>query len=355
MRAARQPSLRSARPSGARRLLVALGLVLMASSALLLWQHFKAAPSYRYVMGAAVPEADLGPLAAFAQNKLTVRRATVQPTDDATPLAELEIAESAAGPVLLNWRARVDDPFLTLAVPPEDVTALAQVLGRHVPSGSTVLAWWDSSRQFKLLAGVNVQFGEHLGLPLFVPARWSAQRAGVESIERSFWRGEGSADPVQEQERFRRFAQALLMPEAEGMAALQALAGGKPAVLALHLRDVILLGQMAPEQLGVAFQDFGVMTDVHGMVRRVHAWLDEHKYPAYGIVQAKGRPVRAVALTDTASGKTLGARLLPFVGNDQQDVAGATLVYQAGGFSVFEIAPAAATAAAAPEAGRSQP
>ena len=82
---------------------------------------------------------------------------------------------------------------------------------------------------------------------------------------------------------------------------------------------------------------------------------DSHFVGMLGIVQAKGRPVRAVALTDAASGKTLAARLLPFVGNDQQDVAGATLVYQAGGFSVFEIAPAAATAAAAPEAGRSQP
>jgi hydroxylamine oxidation protein HaoB len=59
------------------------------------------------------------------------------------------------------------------------------------------------------------------------------------------------------------------------------------------------------------------------------------------MLQDKDSPVRAVALTDAASGKTLAARLLPFMGNDQQDVAGATLVYRVGGFVVYELAPQA--------------
>ena len=49
-------------------------------------------------------------------------------------------------------------------------------------------------------------------------------------------------------------------------------------------------------------------------------------------------------LTDAASAQTLAARLLPFVGNDQSDVPGATLVYKLGGFVVYEIAGDAAVA-----------
>lgn len=321
------------------------GLVLLGMAGGLLARHWSAPPVYRYVMGEPVAAADLGALAAV-QPALTVRHATVVSDDSALPLAELQVAESTAGPVLLDWRARVDDPFLTLTVPPADVTALAEVLQRHVPPERTVLAWWDSSRQFGLLAKVNAAFDQHLGTPLFVPARWRASRASVEAIEQAFWRGGEGGTLASEQERFQQFADALLAPEQEGMRRLQALAGGQTAVLVLHLRDIILLGQMAPERLGVAFQDFGATGDVHGMVRGVHAWLEKNGYSAYGVLQGRDMPVRAVALTDEASGRTLAARLLPFMGNEQSDVAGATLVYQVGGFSVFEIAPADVTAAA---------
>ena len=60
----------------------------------------------------------------------------------------------------------------------------------------------------------------------------------------------------------------------------------------------------------------------------------------WGEVCARERPLRAIALTDEASGRTLAARLLPLMGNEQRDVAGATLVYRVGGFSVFELAAA---------------
>ena len=317
-----------------------VGLALLLAACALLWQHFTAPPVYQYVIGETVPAAEAGPLAAYVEAGLTVRRASLQSAEQASSRATLDIAETAAGPVLLNWQARVDDPFMTLAVPPQDVVALSGVLKRHVSEQSKVFAWWDTSRQINALGAVDFMFDRHLGLPLFLPAHWSGQRAKIEKIENGFWTN-GASDATNERERFRQFARALTAPEAEGMAMLRSLAGeGKPTILVLHLRDIILLGQMFPDRLGVAFQDFGASNDVHGMVRRVHAWLEEHKYAAYGVLQASGQPVRAIALTDAASAKTLAARLLPFMGNEQHDVSGATLVYQAGGFSVFEIAPA---------------
>ena len=322
---------------------VGAGLVLLAMAALLGWRSATTTPAYRYVLGQPVPAEALGPLAPLAERQVPVRRGAVVPgtaPDDAQPLAEFGLADSADGPVLVDWKARVDDPFLKLMPTPDEVAAVSEVLARHVQADATVLAWWDLSRQFRLLSGVDVAFGEQLGTPLFVPRRWGAQREAVESIERAFWRTAEAPDP---QQRFRRFVDALLSDEERGITELAALADGKPAVLVLHVRDAILLGQLEPAKLGVAFRDLGDMADVHGMVRRVHAWLDEHAYRAYTVTHAKGQPVRAVALTDEASGETLAARLLPMIGNRQEDVAGATLVYKTGGFVVYELDALSAT------------
>ncbi|MGE3927675.1 MAG: hydroxylamine oxidation protein HaoB, partial [Lautropia sp.] len=267
-----------------------------------------------------------------------LRQAAVIQPEELTPLAELAVAESPAGPVLLHWQAPLDAPVLTLMPPASEVAALAPVLERHVAAGTSVLAWWDVSRQLALLSSPPVAFGRHLGKPLFVPARWQARRPDIEAIERDFW---GIADTPEfraEQDRFQRFVDALVADEREGMAGLRALAEGKPTVLVLHVRDAILLGQMAPRRIGVAFRDFGGVTDVHSMVRRVHAWLDQNRYPAYATLQLPDQRVRAVAFTDTPSTETLAARLLPVIGNDQRDVAGATLVYRVGGFVVYQIA-----------------
>lgn len=318
---------------------VGAGLLLLGLAALLGWRGAPApgdAPPHRYVPGHPVAADALGPLAPLADRQVTVRRGVVVggATDDARKLAEFSFAESADGPVLVDWRALVDDPFLRLMPASDELAAVSEVLARHVQAGTTVLAWWDLSRPFRLLSGVDVAFGEPLGTPLFVPRQWDARREAVDSIEREFWQ---LADATEQRQRFDRFVAALLADEERGMAELRMLAGGKPAVLVLHVRDAILLGHLEPGKFGVAFRDLGDMADVHGMVRRVHAWLDEHGYRAYTVTHAKGQPVRAVALTDEASGETLAARLLPMIGNRQEDVAGATLVYRLGGFVVYEI------------------
>lgn len=344
MDAVADPTLPAAPRRWLSLLAIAGGLLLLGMAAQLTWRHFTAEPVYRYVVGTPVPAGELGPWAALGQRDVTVRRVTVMSVDHPTPLADLEVAETASGPVLVAWQPRVDDPFLTMLPSAEDISALAPVLKRHIGADTAVLAWWDSSRQLRLLSGIDVMFGQHLGTPMFVPKRWRANRSGVELIERDFWKG---GDVSQQRAHFQRFADALLSDEESGISQLQALAGDKKSVLVLHARDVILLGQMAPQKIGVAFRDFGALGDVHGQVRRVHAWLDEHKYPAYTVLQQKDQPVRAVALTDEASAKTLIARLLPFMGNDQHDVKGATLVYQVGGFAVYEIAAAGQEAAQA--------
>ena len=277
---------------------IAVGALLISVAGLFAWKHVSSPASYHYELGAVVPAGELDAWASLAERQVVVRRASIIAADQ-QPLAELELAEVSSGPVLLKWKSRVDDPFLTVGTSAQDVSALAQVLQRHMPKDGLVLGWWDTSRQLQLLGGTPVRFGKHLGLPLFVPQRWRSQSADIESIERAFWKAGNAGE---ERVQFQRFANALLSDEASGMAELQAIAGGKPAVLVLHVRDAILLGQMDSRRLGVAFTDLGALSDVHGMVRRVHDWLDHNRYPAYAMLQDKDSPVRAVALTDAASG-----------------------------------------------------
>ena len=309
------------------------GTILCAAAAVVWWRALHVPAPYRYVIGAPLAAVDLGPLASLAERRIAVRSASVVATDGST-LVDLEVADAPSGPVLVKWKARVDGPFLKSPPSPQDIANLAPVLERHVPPGTALLAWWDSSRELRMLADVKVAFGEHLGIPLFVPTEWRGARARIGSVEAAFWNTHSDSA---ERTRFRQFVDALLADETQGVAALLKLADTQPAVLALNVRDVVLLAQLAPQRIGIALHDFPASGDVHGMVRSAHAWLDEHGYTAYTIVPLDDRRVRVLALTDKKSGTTLAVRLLPFVGNNQDAVAGTTLVYQTGGFWVYEL------------------
>lgn len=326
------------RHKGRRRALpiaaILIGFGLLTTAGVILWQSAHAPPVYQYVMGKPVAPEELGPLAVLAEMNIPVHNATLV-SAVGTTLVDLAVADSQSGPVLVQWHPRVDEPFLRTLPPAAEVADLVPVLERHMPSDGILLAWWDSSREFELLAGLNVAFGEHLGIPLFVPTRWQGSRARIESIESNFWQ---TPTDKAVYARFQRFVQALLEDEQQGMAELHKLAGHNPAVLALHVRDIILLGQLAPDKIGVAFRDFPFSGNVHGMVGTAHRWLNQNGYDAYAAIRLNDKLLRIVALTDEASGDTLAARLLPFIGNDQSAVDGATLVYKTGGFWVYELA-----------------
>ncbi|HPP82554.1 MAG TPA: hydroxylamine oxidation protein HaoB [Rubrivivax sp.] len=320
------PPVPAARARAALRLLaLLLGLALLALAALTAWQHFGAAAPYRYVE----------PRAATTPGE--PRTVQVIAAAGERLLAEADVVAAPDGPLLLDWRARVDDPMLYLPAPREETQALAAVLARHRAPDTPVLAWWDTSRRLRHWGAGAMRFDRHLGEPLFVPRDWSAQKARVLEVERAYWGA--AADPAQ-RAAFDTFARALVAPEAEGVALLRTLVPAGKAVVVVHLRDALLLGQMFPKAIGVAFQDFADTGDVHRSVRGVRGWLKEGEHSAYGLVKLPGNVVRVVALRDEASANTLIARLLPFVGNRQDDVRGLTLVYRSGAFAVYELSPA---------------
>ncbi len=324
-----------------RRGMLVMGMgLLMLLAAVWVWLRGMAAePPYRYEMD-GVPAAQATPETLQGmQGALPLRTGRVLVAGDAGQvLASFATAGPEDGPVLMRWQPAVDGPFLRLTPDLAEVEALAEVLGRHVDPRTPVLAWWDISRQLHLLSGVETVFESSLGKPLFIPAAWRGARDQVTAVETAFWGAPANAD---EAARFDRFADALVMEEGQGIEALGDLLQGQRAVLVLHVRDVIQLGQMRPERIGVAYRELPPSGDVHGMVRGVRGWLGEHGYSAYALMHGGQQSLKAIALTDDASGMTLAARLLPFIGNAQYDVPGATLVYRTGGFVVYEIEPAA--------------
>lgn len=318
----------SGRPLRQRRrvprwLLALAGVALLLAAAALLWRHLGAPPPYRYEPASAATSA------ATTGGEQQFRLVDA----DARVLAEVDVVPGDHGRVLLGWKALVDDPLLHLSVPRDQTQAIAAVIARHRQPGVPLLAWWDSSRQLRHWGAGDVRFDRHLARPLFVPAAWRGQREQVARIEREFW-GETDADQLT---AFDTFARALVSPEDEGVALLRSLAPGGRALVVLHLRDLVLLGQMLPQHLGVSFQDFADSGDVHRSVRGAHGWLRESDHAAYSVIKLPGNLLRVVALKDRASADTLIARLLPLIGNRQHDVAGMTLVYRAGGYSVFEL------------------
>lgn len=311
------------------------GVGLLAGGAVVTWKTFHPEPLYRYELTAAASTAE----DAASDEAAEFRQGKVMAMGSDRELASFELAESDSGPVLMKWTPRVDAPFLTLVPDYPEAQQLAAVLQRHVPQDRPVLAWWDTSRQLQQFAAINAVFDQHLGEPLFIPNRWKAWSKQVRTTEQAFWQTDTSPPAANDEARFQSFADALLMDEQQGMAALQKLAQGKQTVLVLHIRDVIMLGQMAPDRLGVAFRQFAESGDVHGTVSGVRDWLRRNEYTAYSMMRSGGPGIRAIALTDEASANTLVARLLPFIGNDQHDVEGAKLVYRTGEFIVYEISP----------------
>lgn len=301
------------------------GAALLLAAALAGWRHFGAAAPYRYVAGAALPAS--GAMPARQQVQLLA-------TETGQVLAQAEVASSPQGPVLVAWQAQVDDPLLYLPIDAQETLAVADVIARHRAADEPVLSWWDNARQMRLFGAGAMRFDAVLDLPLFVPPRWQGQRELIAQVESAYW-GAPAAPALASD--FKAFAAALASEEAEGVQQLQALVQGRKAVLVLHLRDLIPLGQLEPRRIGVAFRDFADEGDVHRSVRGVHGWLREQGHAAYGVMPLPQNRVRAIAVTDEAGAKTLAARLLPLSGNRQDDVAGLTLVYRHGGYVVYEL------------------
>jgi hydroxylamine oxidation protein HaoB len=328
-----------------KRTLPVLGTSLAAAGVLLLawlaWAVFNpAAPPYAYKLVAEggverFPELGLKEQPGLSLFKYEVRTEGVE-----SPLAVAHVARRGSEPpVLLDWQNQAAEPVLRVGAEMSELAALAEAVGKHAPASSVVLAWWDTSRQLKLLAGANVVFEENLTLPLIVPEPWRATRPAIEAMERGFW---SVAPTPSAEDRFNAYAEALLLEPAAGLARLRELAGPGDAFVVLHLSDAFRLGALRPERFGIGFKDFPGTRQSHGLINSVKSWLRSHGYESYAVQPRGENAVRVYFLTDPASAQTLLARLLPFSTSNPLDLDEPRVVFQHGGYWVYRLPPVAA-------------
>lgn len=327
--------------------LLAGGLVLAALGGYAALRPVEAPYRYEIAGPAATPD-DPEVADALARAKLSLREARLVDHATGRTLAELRFADGDDGPVMFDWRPKVDEPFLRAAAPLREVAQLAAALRRHVPADALVLAWWDTSRQLALLADARTRFDRHVvGAPLALPARWTPARPAIEQVENAFWRGgDGTRDAAAEASAppFAAWVDAMLAPRADGPARLRALAGGRDAYLVVHVRDALMLGAMAPDRFGVAFREQSDTGNLHGAISGARDWMRAQHYAAYSAYAPEPGRIRVVALTDETSAGTLIADLLPFHDPKKpvEPLPGVTLVHQVGGFWVYRIERSAA-------------
>ncbi len=242
-----------------------------------------------------------------------------------------------APPVLLNWESGVSEPLGFIGSKLSELTTVATAIAKHTPTDAVVLAWWDISRQVRLLADRDTVFTSHLRQPMMVPSYWNGRSAAIDKYEREFW---GAPAPVEERQHFERFVDALAADPNEGVAMLRELAGPREVYLVVHVTDIYKLGLMRPERLDLAFKNFPIPSDVHGLAQHVKAWMKNNNYDTYTLQSLSKASVRGYFLREVKSGYPLLAQLLPFTGWAPLALEAVQLIYQHGGYWVYRLAPA---------------
>jgi hydroxylamine oxidation protein HaoB len=349
-----------ARPGSIRtKLLPSLGILLVAGGVLLLawfaWLWFNPPPApYRYQL---VQEGDVDTFSQLGLEPwpdLTLAKYEIRTEGVDQPLAIVHTArQGQMPPVMLDWENRTSELLLSTDSKLSELTALAGAIAKHAPRDALILAWWDTSRQIRLLAARDTLFASRLGEPLIVPAHWQNRIDSIKKYEDTFW---GAAPDEKEQRQFQRFADALLAPPEKGAGLLRELAGEREAYLVIHVTDLYKLGLLRPEQFEITYKNFPMEGNMHGLIGYLKNWMQSNQFHTYTLQSLSDKMVRGYFLRDDQSSQTLMAQMLPFTETMPLELAALQLIYQQGGYWVYRIpGDKASTPAASPVPSGSAP
>ncbi len=269
--------------------------------------------------------------------ELTISRYDVIVPDVEKPVAEATVAQrEGTAPVLIDWQNTSKEALHALDWKTSELSALATAINQHAEKDALIIAWWDLSRQINLLTGHDTLFTSHLNEPLIIPQHWQAQLEAIDSYEQTFWQSEPSE---QELEQFEQFSQALTAVPQAGVAQLRDLVGSdRPAYVVVHVTDLYKLGLMYPEKIGVAYQDFPLTGNIHGMINHMKVQLKEHDFSTYTLQSVADTEIRVYFLSDEQSSETLLAKLFPFTDKASPTELGALqLLYQIGSYWLYKM------------------
>lgn len=242
--------------------------------------------------------------------------------------------DRAGAPILLSWESLVSEPIVAVSADFSELTTLAIDLTKHVPKEAIILGWWDTSRQLMLLSGRDTLFTSYLMDPLVVPSYWKDRTDVINEYERQFWGPLGSSE---EQDKFQSFADALSSEAAKGAAMLRELVGSREAYIIVHPADLYKLALMYPDRIDLAFKDFPLTGNVHGLAGQVKAWMKANGYNTYTLQSLSEKSVRAYFLNETQKGKVLLSHMLPLMNSTPVDFEALQVVHKQGGYWVFKI------------------
>ena len=327
-------------PSGAKTILPSLGILLVAGGLFFLgwfsYLWFKPAPapySYQLVDEGGVSKFANLPLQAWPDLKISKYELRVQSLEK--PIA---IAYRAAKPngssILLNWESLLSEPIGFMGGEFSELATIGTDITQHVPKDALILAWWDISRQLHLLSGRETLFTSHLGQPLIIPSYWKDRIPVIGEYERQFWGDQGARE---EEPKFQQFIDALSSEPSKGAALLRELAGSREAYIVVHPTDLYKVGLLRPDRMEIAFKDFPLTGNVHGLANQVKAWMKENGYDTYTLQSLSEKVVRAYFLNQNKNGKLLLAQMLPLMNSTPIDFEALQLVHKHGGYWVYKI------------------
>jgi hydroxylamine oxidation protein HaoB len=325
--------------SGAK-IIPSLGVILVTGGLFLigwfLYLWFKPLPPpYTYQLVEEGVAAKFSNLQLEAWPDLTISKYELHVPSLDKPVAVAYRANDPTGaPILLSLENLVSEPVGAMSVNLSELISLATDISKHVPKEAVILGWWDTSRQLKLLSGRDTLFTSHLGKPLIVPSYWKDRSELIERYERQFW---GARESPEEQRKFEIFADALSSDPSKGVEMLRELAGSREAYVIVHPADLYKAALMRPDRIDIAFKDFPLTGNVHGLAGQVKAWMKENGYNTYTLQSLSETSVRAYFLNESQTGKVLLAHMLPLMNSTPIEFQALQVVHKQGGYWVFKI------------------
>lgn len=314
-------------------LLVTGGLVFIGWFAYL-W--FKPAPvpyTYQLVDEGSINKFDTLGLQAWPDLTISKYEVHVQSVDKPIAIAYRATQQNGKS-ILLNWENLVSEPVGSMGADLSELVTIAADITKHVPKDAVILTWWDTSRQLGLLSERDTLFTSHLGYPLITPSYWKDRVDVIGEYERQFWGAAGSSD---EERTFEQFTDALSSEASKGAKMLRELVGTREAYVVVHPSDLYKLGLMQPDRVDVAFKDFPLTGNVHGLSNQIKAWMKEYGYDTYTLQSLSDKLVRAYFLNESKKGKTLLSQMLPLMNSTPIDFQALQLVHKHGGYWVYKI------------------
>jgi hydroxylamine oxidation protein HaoB len=322
------------------RLLPSLGILLVTGGVLLLawfaWLWFNPGPApYRYQLVEEGGVDKFSKLGLEAWPDLTIAQYDVHAEQIDKPLASGHTARRGqTPPVLIAWENHTSELIASVDGKLSELTALATAINKYAAKDALILGWWDTSRQIKLLAERDTLFNSHVGEPLIVPTPWRNRADTIRKYEDEFW---GAKAGDEERRKFQRFTDALLAEPEQGAAILRELAGGREAYIALHVTDLYKLGLMRPDQFDITYKNFPMEGNMHGLIGYLKNWMQENNFTTYTLQSISDKMVRGYFLRTDKNSNSLIAQMLPFTNSAPLDLKPVQLIYQQGGYWVYQI------------------